>query len=409
MPSWDKQQLLNNSSTFCMYPWISAHKLPSGLSGPCCVGVIAGADSGLHTVEQIANGESMKKLRLDMLKGTANPICAHCHKAEAYGNNSPRKDANRIYAEYIDVVDTTETSGYLPDFKYRYLDIRFSNLCNMKCRSCEAGYSSQWEIEDAKYPTADTQIQVKDFDQVAMLNSIIKQIPNIDRAYFAGGEPLITEEHYVIIKEMIRQGNTGAQITYNTNISKLDYRDEDLLELWKQFDNHVMVFASLDHFGERAEYIRSGTDWNKVEQNYRRLHELYTQGEIFLAITTTITSLNYASISEFLQYMYDQDLVPQDWQVNFAQSPEHQCAYLLPEHIKQQAAQDITDTVNRIRQQTGNPDELQQFLDLTHTVNRHDTWQTHADTFREKMKRLDTIRGEQLTQVLPELAELYNE
>ena len=107
--------------------------------------------------------------------------------------------------------------------------------------------------------------------------------------------------------------------------------------------------------------------------------------------------------------MYDQDLVPQDWQVNFAQFPEHQCAYLLPEHIKQQAAQDITDTVNRIRQQTGNPTELQQFLDLIHTVDNHNTWQTHSDTFKKKMKRLDNIRGEQLTQVLPELAELYDE
>lgn len=405
----DHEYLLAESNTFCMYPWISAHKTPSGLTGPCCVAVLADTH-GYHTVEEISDSDYMRQLRLDMLNGVKNPICDHCHQAELSGTPSARHNANHTQSQYIDVVDTTRPDGSLPEFKYRYLDVRFSNLCNMKCRSCFNGYSSQWEMEDIKYPHPENpDILAKDFQTDTMLDSIVAQIPNIDRAYFAGGEPLITEEHYVILREFIRQGNTGALITYNTNLSKLHFRDEDLLELWRQFDQHVMVFASLDHYGARAELIRHGTKWDQVEANYRRLHNMWRQGEIYVAITTTITSLNYATLHEFIEYMYDQDLVPQTWQVNFAQHPPHQCAWVLPEGVKAQAEQNLRDTVARIRERTGNPDELQQFLDVIHTVNHQNTWTEFSDMFQERMHRLDHIRGEQLTQVLPELAELYNE
>ena len=94
------------------------------------------------TVEEISDAPYMRQLRLDMLNGVKNPICDHCHQAELSGTPSARHNANHTQSQYIDVVDTTQPDGSLPDFKYRYLDIRFSNLCNMKCRSCNNGYSS---------------------------------------------------------------------------------------------------------------------------------------------------------------------------------------------------------------------------------------------------------------------------
>ena len=403
----DHEYLLTKSKSFCMYPWISAHKTPSGHTGPCCVAV-ADNSSGYHTVEEISDAPFMRQIRSDMLDGKRPEICKSCWNMEDNGSPSARQNANHTQAKYIDIVDQTQPDGRLPDFKYRYMDIRFSNLCNMKCRSCFSGYSSQWEMEDNKYPDANNpQTMDVDYEPSEMLQSIIAQIPNIDRAYFAGGEPLITEEHYVILKEFIRQKKTDTLITYNTNISKLHFRDEDLVKLWQQFDQHVMVFASLDHYGERAELIRSGTKWKQVEENYRRLHKLWRRGQIFLAITTTITSLNYASLWEFIEYMYDNDLVPQDWQVNFALYPGHQCAWTIPNHIKQEAGEKLRETIKRIRLRTGNNNELQAFYDLVDTVNNQDHWEQNADEFRQRMNRLDTIRDENLIQILPEISEMY--
>ena len=39
-----------------------------------------------------------------------------------------------------------------------------------------------------------------------MLNEVLEQVEHIDLAYFAGGEPLITPEHYVILEEMTLTG-----------------------------------------------------------------------------------------------------------------------------------------------------------------------------------------------------------
>ena len=106
-----------------------------------------------------------------------------------------------------DAFEDTNEDGTLNDFKMRYLDIRFSNLCNMKCRTCGSGYSSQWEIEDAKegFKFNDPKNEV---DVSRIQQDLYDQIPNLQRAYFAGGEPLITEDHYELLEEMIRQGRT---------------------------------------------------------------------------------------------------------------------------------------------------------------------------------------------------------
>ena len=43
------------------------------------------------------------------------------------------------------LLDTQEDGG-IEEFKMKYMDIRFSNLCNFKCRSCGPG-CSQWALE----------------------------------------------------------------------------------------------------------------------------------------------------------------------------------------------------------------------------------------------------------------------
>ena len=50
--------------------------------------------------------------------------------------------------DYVDyIVDVSNDDGSLKEFEMKYMDIRFSNLCNMKCRSCGPACSSQWAQE----------------------------------------------------------------------------------------------------------------------------------------------------------------------------------------------------------------------------------------------------------------------
>ena len=53
------------------------------------------------------------------------------------------------------------------------------------------------------------------------------------------------------------------RIFYNTNFSKLVYKEQDAIELWKNFDE-VSVGASLDAGWKRGEYLRKGTIWDET-------------------------------------------------------------------------------------------------------------------------------------------------
>ena len=111
----------------------------------------------------------------------------------------------------------------------------------------------------------------------------------------------------MLLEEMIRLGKTDIQLTYNTNISKLKYRDKDLIKLWRQFKHKVQIYASLDDFGSKAEYIRHGTKWNEVMKNYEKLHKDKT---VQLNITTSVSLFNWPTLTTFIDYLQEQGLAP---------------------------------------------------------------------------------------------------
>jgi hypothetical protein len=95
-------------------------------------------------------------------------------------------------------------------------------------------------------------------DKDDMWNQMQEHIPYLEQIYFAGGEPLIMEEHYNVLKELVRLKRFDVRLQYNTNFSRLNLKDENVLDYWKLFNN-VSIGASLDAMGPRAEYIRKGT------------------------------------------------------------------------------------------------------------------------------------------------------
>ena len=43
-------------------------------------------------------------------------------------------------------------------------------------------------------------------------------INDVEEIYFAGGEPLVMEEHYLILEKLIAAGRTDVRLRYNTNL-----------------------------------------------------------------------------------------------------------------------------------------------------------------------------------------------
>jgi MoaA/NifB/PqqE/SkfB family radical SAM enzyme len=407
--------------SLCALPWMHIHLTPDHNIMPCCItntenagDVVGKQEDG---IDDWMNSPAMNKMRLDMLNGKKPNACNTCYHQEQ-SMESFRKTTLREYGHFLpDAFEDTNEDGTLNDFKMRYLDIRFSNLCNMKCRTCGSGYSSQWEIEDAKegFKFNDPKNEV---DVSRIQQDLYDQIPNLQRAYFAGGEPLITEDHYELLEEMIRVGRTDILLSYNTNLSKLKFKDKDLMDLWGRFKNRVQVYGSLDHFGDKAEYIRTGTKWDEVMKNYRTLLESdVTQ----LSITTSVSIFNYGSLTSFFDYLIDQGIAPWNepnrgaWQINPIYGPEELSFQAMPLQMKEKIAEQHLEYFTTLKKLRKNPnkimfaqvEQLMRSVESLHVLAKStDKWDQIQDRFINEVKKIDNRRGEDFKKVFPELAEL---
>ena len=411
--SFARKLLLGKSDTFCLVPWIHIHSTPTGVAAPCCIASSCATTDGVgsardQTVMELVNSEKMKQLRLDMLTGKKNSECTNCYKHEEQGISSFRTQTNESFSHAFDDVieNTVLEDGSLIKFKMRYFDIRFSNICNFKCRTCGSGFSSQWEQEDLKNNAWNAKVHLKNNNK-DFLQGVIDQIDNMEIAYFAGGEPLITEEHYILLEEIIKRNRHDIILRYNTNLSNLKFKNKDLLGLWKHFKNRIEVYASIDHFGKRAEYIRHGTEWDTIQENYLTLKN---SSFIRPQINTVLSVFNILTIHEFYKHLIDTKMYEPSDSVNTLynmSSPTELACHILPPDLKEQGIDSIRRAIKLMRVRGFKDNQIAQLEQTEQWVNSKNTWDQHKMPFRSEIKRLDKIRGEDFMATFPEIASLY--
>jgi MoaA/NifB/PqqE/SkfB family radical SAM enzyme len=259
----------------------------------------------LQTLEEVWNGEKYKTMRKKMLAGEKCSECTACYKSEDAGVVSMRQSNMNRFKQHIPLADNTNTDGSVK-MTLKYFDVRWSNICNFKCRSCSSTYSSSWATEDnARGYEKRVFIFAGGNNNDELYDQFLPHFADIEEFYFAGGEPLLTDKHYDILEYLISIGKTDVRIQYNTNLSNLKYKEKSVLELWKHFPN-IQVYASLDSWGERAEYIREGTDWSVIESNLKLITKQLPH--VQLQMSSVISALNVITLPEFLDYIIESKL-----------------------------------------------------------------------------------------------------
>ena len=218
---------LTESKTFCMYPWIHLNASPNGDAMPCCLwdyNVPMGSVKE-NTIEELWNNDNWKMLRKDMMEDRPNAGCTTCYGQEESGFFSPRNSANKHHGHHIDRVSRTSKDGHSADFKMTYWDIRFSNLCNLSCRSCGHIFSSSWykdqkELAGPEWAKKNKPLFWAGRHETDMYDQLLEHIDYVEQVYFAGGEPLMMEEHYRILEELERREKFDVGLVYNTNFTK---------------------------------------------------------------------------------------------------------------------------------------------------------------------------------------------
>src|SRR5690606_13564279 len=156
-------------------------------------------------------------------------------------------------------VPRTASDGSHDKVNLTYFDVRFSNICNFKCRGCSPELSSAWQSDFEKAFGLSFPKYVSVSPNPKLWAELHLLLETVEMAYFAGGEPLIMDDHYRVLDEFIKM-KKDVRLSYNTNLSRLTYRDKHICDYWNNFSD-VQVGVSIDDMGRRGEYFRHGMEW----------------------------------------------------------------------------------------------------------------------------------------------------
>jgi sulfatase maturation enzyme AslB (radical SAM superfamily) len=353
------------------------------------------------TLEEIYRDAPMRELRKDMLNERPNPACGRCYEQEEAGFFSGRKSANKHHGHHVKRIDDDQ-------FQMSYWDIRFSNLCNLSCRSCGHIFSSSWYQDQAKLASGDWKDRNKVLNyagrtETDMWEQLIPHLDYVEQIYFAGGEPLMMAEHYNILDELERRGRFDVRLIYNTNFTHVKLKDRTVFDYWKRFKS-VAVGASLDAMGARAEYIRKGTEWDQVERNRAQMIETCPNVDFY--ISPTLSIMNAWHLPDFHRSWSEKGLIrPQDLNINILKDPAYYRIDIAPIKYKQRLQIKFEEHLEWLRPQDLLNRATVGFESAINFMQGVDN-SSLLSKFWSKTHELDAIRNENILDVIPELKAL---
>jgi radical SAM protein with 4Fe4S-binding SPASM domain len=406
-----RQKRSMTNDTICAVPWIHLNFEPNGKVVPCCLtshyNYFAG-DLNTQPIDAIWNSNNMKKLRKEMLNGIEPEICSTCFSKEKVTGESGRIHHNKEFKNVLkDIPIITEADGTCNKMELKYWDFRFSNLCNMKCRSCGPRYSSAW-VPDAKklgYTDQEKVWNIESVEDKTNYDFLKDQVQHVQKIYFAGGEPLLMPEHWQTLDLLVENKRFDVKISYNTNASTLTYGKKNAIDYWKQWEfGKIEVWPSIDEFGPRAELIRSGTVWTKVEEN---LIELSKLENILVRPGMTVGAWNVFRLPELINHLISIGVICarhnyQNFFINLLQFPTHYHVSILPDDFRSATIDKLkTFIAEHNKKYNTTIDHL--FTHIIHELEKpHDP--SAAKKFLQVSKQVDDVRNENIFEVIPELS-----
>ena len=304
-----------------------------------------------NTLEEIWNGENMKRIRKQVLGGTRPPECAPCFNLEDQGVESLRQ--RHIKGEipearinlYPRATDAMRSDFTMP-FEIPTMEIKLNNLCNLKCRMCHPMDSTSWNDWDQveEFYEKENNFMVKAISDLNLKRkpyldkfddnpnwwtSFEKNLPNFRRVEFAGGEPLMDPQHYRIL-DMLMPYASNIEIKYATNGTTLGInKGRTIHEYWTNFRS-VAVNVSIDGLGAVYEYIRGNGNYDQVIQNVKEIQKIPNVSRIVGAVAVQVS--NVLILDKMIEYFLDDLGIV--FYTNMVNYPNVLSAQVLPNELK---------------------------------------------------------------------------
>lgn len=277
-----------------------------------------------------------KELRSYMKKWKWHPSCSECEEVEKWKNISVRQHFNQK------ILWKKEYTFAPDDYQIVYLEINFSNLCNLSCRMCKSTVST-WRIP------LDTHLWIPITRHTHLGKPQLDYIYNLENIHWVRqieifwGEPLLEKEHFKFLSFLIENDLASQiQLGYNSNLTVIPEFStkeqkkyvwaKNIFDLWAHFKK-VDLRISIDGYGKTDEYIRLQSNWSEVIENILRVKSEKPHN-LEISVRSTVQIDNILDLPNFLLYLIHKDIDISFSSNNYVIWPDYFCIQNLPIPVK---------------------------------------------------------------------------
>jgi hypothetical protein len=304
---------------------------PSGLYSPCTALGGGAFKFSNQQFKTIWIHPDLEVARSQSIAGEQLSICNRCWSEEKVGHTSTREYLMRDLRPGLDYTDP----GYYLKGP-RHLNIKVSNICNLRCRTCQSYDSYLYHIEGEYYEKKNNLIntvynkeKIKKHFTDEQLDELYEFSGNLERIELYGGEPFLDDQMPKFLTRLVDNGlSKNMELFVSTNAThKLTDMWHNILINFKQ----VIINVSVDGIGKRFTYMRHPGNWSVAQKNIDAFFKLAEGRTINVVPVITVSALNVWYIDEVFDYFKQYNVEPF---IIMAQTPAYYCVNVLPREIK---------------------------------------------------------------------------
>ena len=389
---------------------------------------------------------SLKKVeRKEMLDGIQTKGCKYCWNIENMGKDYVSDRHIKTSSIFTEERFKQATKGpWTQNINPEYVEISFGNECNFKCGYCHPKASSRFYNEIKEHgPVTTVQNHRCDIDYLKIYERE-ETNPYVDAWWrwwpemrktltilrITGGEPLMHTSTWKLLDSLREDPTPHLELNINSNIGvKPALVDKMIDHVNYLTDNNSIkrfkLYTSIDTWGPRAEYVRTGLDLSIWERNLDAYLKGTGQPISFMITFNILCVTTFKSLLEkILEWrgiynQYNKTDQPQmvRFDTPYLKEPLQYDMNILPKEefmgYMNESLQFIKDNINDedpTKFTTVEYEKFRRVVDYMQTTNYDDaTVEQGRRDFYNWFNALDERRGTNLLDTFPEMESFYNE
>jgi len=385
------------NKTFCIQPFVNVTTRIQGQHNVCCNITKKGKNISNVTAIEFFNSPEVKNMQESLLKGEKVKDCDTCYYMESNNQVSHRKQYNKYYNLHNDQ-KYKENLEKLKLDKLKnplYAEIHISNLCNLKCLTCNEKDSSKFHAENKSLGIS----KDADIDYTKIIENKSKAIldiitPELKFLDIRGGETMLIPEIKEVLSSLPKEKTKNITLKIQTNGTI--FPDDIWVNIFKKFKN-TKVNVSVDAYKNDNHYIRYPSQWEDICKTLN----FFKDNNIKFIINTVLSNLNLLVLPKLLDWIYSNQYLNY---LYILKDPIYYRYTNLPRELLEKSIIDL----QRFKEPFVNRDTNITIENLISNLKKeHKEYDQQWQNFKKEITMRDNARKNSIFEVLPELKEYF--